>query len=340
MFRSRLMAEATAVVVALAITILDNVRSHAQGGGKGDLRQSETSSARESTHEQILAAFGGEYADKQLQVFVGQTVSRLVSTSQRPDLRFQITILNSPAINAFVISSSRLYVTRGVLALASDSSELAAVLAHEIAHVIAGDTPIPTEEQSNYENSAPEGEIDPLAIAKSKISLAYFSRNQELRADRRAMEIAARAGYDPYGAVRFLTSMGREAELREMDPWSIGNLLWHPSTSDRVHDAENNAWEMSGRHIGTRDKAAYLSKIDGIIFSKDTEESRVMGQDFIYPRLGFAVRVPAGFNFTTITSKIALAEDGSRVERCELNLFANNQGDHSRRISSQNGSAR
>jgi predicted Zn-dependent protease len=76
-----------------------------------------------------------------------------------------------------------------------------------------------------------------------------------------------------------------------------------------VHNAEINAREISGRSIGTRDKALYLAKIEGMIFGKDPSESRIVGQDFIYPRLGFAVTVPAGFEFTTNTGKIALAED-------------------------------
>jgi predicted Zn-dependent protease len=297
--------------VAPAVAILDVAYSHAEGAGKGALRQSESSSAKESTHEQLLAAFGGEYADDQLRTFIGQTVGRLVASSQRPDFRFRITILNSPTINAFVVASSRLYVTRGTLSLVNDSSELAAVLAHEIAHVIAGDTPVLAAAVSDREMSEPEGdrEIDPLAIAASKISLAYFSRNQELEADRAGTQIASRAGYDPYGAVRFLASMGREAELRDIDPWSIDKLFWHPSTFDRVHNAEINARQISGRPIGTPDKAGYLAKIDGMIFGKDPSESRVAGQEFIYPRLGFALTVPAGFEFTTNTGKIALAED-------------------------------
>ena len=50
---------------------------------------------------------------------------------------YRVTILNSPAVNAFALPSGQLYVTRGLIALANDTSELASVLAHEMAHVIA-----------------------------------------------------------------------------------------------------------------------------------------------------------------------------------------------------------
>ncbi len=50
---------------------------------------------------------------------------------------YRITILNSPNVNAFALPGGYLYVTRGLLALANDSAELAAVVAHEMGHVTA-----------------------------------------------------------------------------------------------------------------------------------------------------------------------------------------------------------
>ena len=53
-----------------------------------------------------------------------------------------------------------------------------------------------------------------LALAKSKMALASFSRAQEFEADGIGVGISARAGFDPYGASRFLTDMQRNADLR------------------------------------------------------------------------------------------------------------------------------
>ena len=68
---------------------------------------------------------------------ISQMVGRLVAASERPDLKYEVTLLNSPAINAFALPNGHLYVTRGLIALANDKSELASVLAHEMGHVIA-----------------------------------------------------------------------------------------------------------------------------------------------------------------------------------------------------------
>src|SRR5206468_11929540 len=82
-------------------------------------------------------------------------------------------------------------------------------------------------------------ETGALALAKSKIALASFSRAQGLEADGIGVGIAARAGYDPYGAARFLTSMGRHAELKSsqershIDPRAPDFLSSHPATPER-----------------------------------------------------------------------------------------------------------
>src|ERR1041385_8912208 len=85
----------------------------------------------------ILAAYGGQYDNEKLQAMVEKTVDKLVASSERPDLKNQGTTLNSPAINAFALPNGLLYVTRGLIALANDNYELASVMAHEMAHVIA-----------------------------------------------------------------------------------------------------------------------------------------------------------------------------------------------------------
>ena len=68
---------------------------------------------------------------------VAKVVGNLTLVSSNPTQTYRITILNSPNVNAFALPGGYLYVTRGLLALANDSSELAAVIAHEMGHVTA-----------------------------------------------------------------------------------------------------------------------------------------------------------------------------------------------------------
>ena len=71
-------------------------------------QQAQPQTSRE--HQRILAAYGGAYSDPKLEAMVVQTVDRLVAASERPEAKYRVTILNSPAINAFALPSGQIYV--------------------------------------------------------------------------------------------------------------------------------------------------------------------------------------------------------------------------------------
>src|SRR5204862_7879012 len=169
-----------------------------------------------------------------------------VAAAERPDRHNKVTQLNSASVNAFALPNGHLYVTRGLVALANDNAERASVLAHEMAHVIARHASIregQVKQAALVSRVATDVFNDPqmgaLALAKSKIALASFSRAQELEADGIGVGISSRAGFDPYGAVRFLSSLGRNAELKPLsnlvaDPHYLDFLSSHPATPERV----------------------------------------------------------------------------------------------------------
>src|SRR6185312_3760191 len=153
-------------------------------------KASDGAPATQREHQRILAAYGGAYEDSKLEGLITHTVDRLVAASERPNLKYKVTILNSQAINAFALPDGQLYVTRGLLALANDTSELASVLSHEMAHVIARHAAIREDQAKRaalVSRVASDVFNDPqmsaMALARSKIALASFSRAQELEAD-------------------------------------------------------------------------------------------------------------------------------------------------------------
>src|SRR5215472_13600377 len=181
----------------------------------------DLSPAEQREHQRILASYGGVYTDPRLQTMVEQLVERLVAASDRPDLHYRVTMLNSRSVNAFALPTGQLYVTRGLIALANDQSELASVIGHEIGHVLARHAELREEharEADLVSRVVSDVVSDPaagaLALAKSKLALASFSRSQEFEADAIGVAVAARAGYDPYGAVRFLTAMEHNSHLK------------------------------------------------------------------------------------------------------------------------------
>jgi predicted Zn-dependent protease len=272
----------------------------------GSTKPAESDNPVDRGHARILAAHGGAYDDARLTALLNKTVDRLVAASERPDLKYKVTVLNSPAINAFALPTGQLYVTRGLVALASDTSELASVMSHEMAHVIAGHASMRQDQEQQaliasrvVSDVLSDPSVGALALAKSKIALASFSRAQELEADGIGVGITARAGFDPYGAARFLTAMGRNADLaagaNSRDAQSVDFMSTHPATPERIKNAQLNARQYSAPGAGERDKAAYLAAVDGLVFGEDPADGFVRGRRITYPRLGFTFQAPEGF---------------------------------------------
>jgi predicted Zn-dependent protease len=292
--------------------------------------QAEPDPATQREHARILASYGGEHDNARMHAMIEKTVERLVAASERPDLKYQVIILNSPSINAFSLPNGRLYITRGLIALANDKAELASVLSHEMGHVIARHAAI-REEQARQvaiishvvSDVLSDPQVGALALAKSELTLAAFSRAQEFEADGIGIGISARAGFDPYGASRFLTDMQRNADLKAAaggaDPRGLDFLSSHPATPDRVKNALANARQFSGPGPGERDRGEYLGNLVGLVYGEDPSEGFARGRHFLHPKLSFSFVAPPGFSLdNTAQAVLGLKEGGGEALRFDV----------------------
>jgi predicted Zn-dependent protease len=286
--------------------------------------------AAEKEHERILTSYGGAYDDPKLEALITKTVDRLVAASDRPDQAYKVTILNSGAVNAFALPTGQLYVTRGLVALASDTSELSSVLSHEMAHVLAKHASI-REDQARQAaivarvvtDMSNDPDLTAFALAKSKLTMASFSRTQEFEADDIGVGISARAHFDPYGAARFLTSMERNAEMKagktSLDPRVQDFLSSHPATPERVQRAQTTARQYTSPEGSERDREDYLAAIDNIVYGEDPSEGFVRGRRFLHPKLGFTFQAPETFTLdNTAQAVIGVREGGTQAMRFDV----------------------
>jgi len=285
----------------------------------GVLRPSLTNDIGAREHPRVVATYGGVYKDEGAERAVASVVGRLVAASDDPSQSYKITILNSPAINAFALPGGYLYVTRGLLALANDTSEVAAVIAHEMAHVTANHA-IKRQQRAEAKqlvgrilsDVVQDSEEARKAIISSQLSFARFSQVQELEADAIGVRTLARAGFDPYAAARFLRSMAALARYQSADKSAAGApdfLSSHPSTPERLSIAVKVARQIGAPGIGERDRDRYLTQINGMLFGDDPLEGFVRGRSFLHKALGIGFTVPQGYILENSTEAV-LASNG------------------------------
>jgi predicted Zn-dependent protease len=276
-------------------------------------------------HPRILATYGGEYSDPKLERMVAKVVGNLTTVSANPTQTYRITILNSPNVNAFALPGGYLYITRGLLALANDSAELAAVIAHEMGHVTANHG-LQRQRLEAEEGLASKVVSDVLgdsqsakvALIKGKLRLAQFSRNQELEADAIGIKSIGEAGYDPYAAARFLQSMSAYTDFRSVSgahDASLDFLATHPNTPQRIELAQRHARQFGPPGVGRRDRDAYLAGIDGLLYGDSPQEGYVRGDTFLHPRLGISFSVPNGFVIDNSAAAVTATGPGDMAVR-------------------------
>lgn len=277
-------------------------------------------------HPKALKAFGGAYDDKSIQAYVEQIGQNLVRGTERQDVSYRFTVLDSPVVNAFAIPGGYVYVTRGLLALANSEAEVAGVIGHEIGHVTG------RHSAERYSQSVVVGllgavvtqslasdipRIGDVTSLGSDLFLKSYSRGQELEADTLGIRYIARQGYDPFAVPHFLESLDMDDQLQA----KLGNgngggqmdfFATHPRTADRVVKAlqEAGAYPVSGQEKINHD--FYLKKIDGMVYGSSPNEGYVRGNMFIHPKLGFMFEVPKGFKIENRPSEV-LARNGEGV---------------------------
>lgn len=181
--------------------------------------------------------------------YINRLGQSLALASKRPELfggyRFQI--LDTEEINAFATPSGLVFISRGMLRLAKSESDVAAILAHEIGHIVHqhGLKAIKTSRLNTALTSvaltsvqvASDEEIAELTsvfedsvqdITGTLVNSGY-SRRSEREADEEAIEILLNIGYEPESLLRVLSAMDRQ-----WDPEGPGFAKTHPDPEDRI----------------------------------------------------------------------------------------------------------
>lgn len=283
-------------------------------------------------HPKMVQQFGGEYGDRALKAYVRNLGLSLAKTSEMPNLPWTFTVLNDSQVNAFALPGGFVYVTRGLLALASDEAELAGVLSHEIGHVTARHSAqrysstvaanIGVQVLGVLSQAAGLGRAGgDLASIGANLALKSYSREQELESDMLGVRYMTRIGYDPQALVSFFDKLRAhqaiEAKLAGKGASQVdeNNILsTHPRTTDRIQQAIKLA-QKNGQTATWRDADDYLNRIDGLIFGDDPEQGLVRGNVFIHPTLGFRFEVPDGFKINNLPDiVIAVEESGALIK--------------------------
>lgn len=201
--------------------------------------------------------FGGPYRDAALESYLGGIVRRLWAVSERPQLPFTFHLQNSSVPNAFALPGY-VAITRGLVSSMENEAQFAAVMGHEIGHVMARHTAQRISRSTLQQlglaigAAALEGTGGGEALLTagsigSGLLLLRYDRSQELQADRLGVAYMARLGYDPAAAKTAHTVLEKSVDeylqragKSKGEDTFISNLLsTHPRQDVRISEIQD-----------------------------------------------------------------------------------------------------
>ncbi len=181
--------------------------------------------------------------------YVNKVGAVVAAVSDRPETfgGYHVLVLDTPEINAMSAPGGFIFVSTGFLKIVPDEDALAAVLAHEVAHVVKGHGVKAISEANlsqalvilGKEAAASQGGDvvqaltttfgDSISDVTNTLLTKGYSRSQEYDADEYAAELLERAGYNPGGLVTMLDALEKKAKASAQGGW----LSTHPAAEDR-----------------------------------------------------------------------------------------------------------
>ncbi|HJT46284.1 MAG TPA: M48 family metallopeptidase [Chthoniobacterales bacterium] len=164
------------------------------------------------------------------------------------DFDWQVSVVQSPQVNAFCLPGGKIVVYTGILPVANSEAALATVLGHEMAHATSrhGAQRVFEQNLSQTAMAGLAGSLSDMDYEKQRAVMSAFgagaqygvlmpfSRNHESEADHIGLIYMARAGYDPHQAIAFWQRMERMSSQQAPE-----FLSDHPSHGTRIQQLEN-----------------------------------------------------------------------------------------------------
>jgi predicted Zn-dependent protease len=203
--------------------------------------------------------------DAEVQNYINRVGSRLITGVRTVEFPYTFKVVEDKSVNAFAVPGGHTYVNTGLIKAADSETELAAVMAHEINHVVARHSTRQMTQQYGYQLVVglllgSQGQLAQVAADLfGKAGSLYYSREMESEADSLGAETMYKAGYNPQGMVTFFRKL--EA-VGQNDPSKIAQFFSsHPQTSQRIADLQKEIAAKYPPKAFTADSGAEFARI-------------------------------------------------------------------------------
>jgi predicted Zn-dependent protease len=252
--------------------------------------------------KQTIAAIG-LVPDSTLQRYVSNLGLTMARASERPNLPWQVNVIDDPTVNAFALPGGPVFITRGILAHMNSEAQLVSVLGHEIGHITAKHSVAQMSQQQL-------GQIGLIAAIIVQPGLAQFGelasqglgvlflkfgRGAESQADELGFKYMVQQGYDPHEMGEMFKTLGRLSAGGDGGGRVPEWLSTHPDPGNRVQATQQRIAATTLPAGLTVERDRFLQRTEGLIFGENPRQGFFRQNVFFHPDLKFQLDFPTGW---------------------------------------------
>jgi predicted Zn-dependent protease len=280
-------------------------------------------------HIQFTMA-SGVHNDLQLQEYVQRVGEKLARASDRPELDWKFTIIDTDDVNAFATMGGYVYISRGILPYMQNEAELAAVLGHEIGHITAKHLQA-RQRKSTFSNIASAATaiftgmpaLAELTSMAGSAIISGYGREAELEADGIGARLLAKTGYDPNAMIEVISTLKDQdtfererARLENRRPRLYhGVFSSHPDNDTRLRQAVTTAERVESTATGDMaNREGFLSAINGLPVGSSRRQGMLRDNRFYHADMQFTLAFPRGWEVVNAPDQlIAIAPNKEHI---------------------------
>lgn len=273
-----------------------------------------------------FVAKGQLYGDERWQNYVRDIGERLLAHTEDAGKEYHFHVLDGDQVNAFATGDAYIFVSRGLLVFLESEAQLAAVIGHEIGHVVGNHM-----RRRRVTDIAGKsiGAIAAIATGRGELMrdvanpittllVSGYGREMELEADRLGGEIMARAGYDPQSIIDTVWVLKDQQVFSKRvagkAPTYHGLSASHPRNDRRLHEAVAYARNLQVEQTADPIEPIgdFWALLDGLTFGDEAASGLVRDETYFHGGLRVVVAFPKGWQVSAPQSQVTGRAPGGK----------------------------
>lgn len=254
------------------------------------------------------------YPDQDWQDYVTEVGERVLAQSPHAGQNYTFTVTDQSFVNAFATPDAYIFVTRGILAYFNSEDELAAVLGHEIGHVVGRHSKKTSSRARlgtllGWLGTFATGTTATYGLANTltAATIAGYGREHELESDELGAQWIAKAGYNPRAQIDAIQILRDHSDFRQQvfnEPTVYHGILGsHPAHQKRLHELVQQSQHLFPDRLAAPERD-FHAMLDGLRYGDDTAAGVVKDGVYYHGLLRLAIRFPEGWDVVAMPKEV------------------------------------